>query len=73
MTAERKFGWQQISRTIGLCMIIILFILYLIAAFDPDVHPDRYVSLTFLVIAAALVGIPSGYRLIVSRNGSTGA
>ena len=54
-------------------MIVVLFLVYMVAAFSRSVRPDRTLSLCFLSIAAALVGIPSGYRLIVSRDGSTGS
>lgn len=65
--------WQHVCRAVGLAMIAILFIVYTLSAFIRSVEPDRTVSLSFLAIAAALVGIPSGYRLIVSRDGSNGS
>lgn len=65
--------WQLICRAVGLTMIVVEFVVYMIAAFIDRVNPDRTLSLSFLSIAAVLVGIPSGYRLIFSRDGSTGS
>lgn len=69
MHRKRKPTWEIISRAIGIVIILVLLTTYTVAAFDRKVHPDRYVSLSLLGIAAALVGVPSGYRLIVSRDG----
>jgi hypothetical protein len=65
--------WQVICRALGVSIITVLFAVEMISAFVASVNPDRTVALAFLGIAAALVGIPSGYRLLVSRDGSTGS
>lgn len=53
-------------------MILVLFISFVASTIDHDILIDRPMALTFLGIGTALIGLPSGWRLIVSRNGQTG-
>jgi hypothetical protein len=58
---------------VGLLMILTLFVSFIASSIDHDIVIDRPLALTFLGIATALIGLPSGWRLIVSRDGQTGS
>ena len=68
MGSTRPISWQAISRAVGLTIVLVLFLFFCISTITPRVTIDRTMALSFLGIASALIGIPSGYRL-VSRSG----
>lgn len=68
-----RVSWQELCRGVGLLMIVVLFISFVGSTLTRSVVIDRPLALTFLGIATALIGLPSGWRLIVSRNGQTGS
>ena len=61
--------WQQISRSIGLTIVIVLLVAFLISVYT-GVVLDKSLTLAFLGIASALIGLPTGWQL-VRRNGSS--
>lgn len=60
--------WQETCRIVGLAMIVVLFVSFVVSTIDHDVVVDRPLALSFLGIATALIGLPSGWRLIVARD-----
>lgn len=74
MSRGNRLAWQEVCRAVGLVMIVVLFVSFVASTIDHGIVIDRPLALTFLGIATALVGLPSGYRLIVARpNGKNGA
>lgn len=67
-----RVTWQELCRGVGLLMILVLFVSFVASSIDHDIVIDKPLALTFLGIATTLIGLPSGLRLIVSRNGQTG-
>ena len=61
--------WTQISRAIGLTIVLILVAAFMVSTFAGIVL-DRTLSLAFLGIASGLIGLPSGWQL-VRRNGNS--
>ncbi len=57
--------WQQCSRLVGLIIVLALLIVY-VAGWKRS----PTVTLGFLTIASALIGLPAGWQL-VKRNGSS--
>lgn len=51
-------GWQTVSRTIGLVIVLALLIVYLFGW-----PRDTATTLAFLTIASGLIGLPSGVQL----------
>ena len=61
--------WTQISRAVGLLMVVILLVAFLISNFA-GVSLDPTLTLAFLGVASGLIGLPSGWQL-VRRNGNS--
>lgn len=61
--------WAQISRSVGLTIVLILLVVFVIGFFT-GVSLDRPITLAFLAFASGLIGLPSGWQL-VRRNGDS--
>lgn len=66
--APPAWTWQQISRAVGLTIVLVLLVVFVISFFT-KITLDTTLTLAFLTIASFLLGAPSGFQLLIRRNG----
>ena len=64
-----NWTWAQISRAIGVTIVLLLLVAFMISTFIGIVL-NTTITLAFLGVATSLIGVPFGWEL-VKRNGSS--